>query len=154
MKFTCYKPLAYTVSDSSVLVVPAISIPDNQVSAWAAGDYLVGNKAKYNGNSYMCIGAGTALAGEEPTATDGDQVKGAVTWRYIRPVRNQLIIINDSSEVIYLGFGVAAEANKGVRLSANGGTFNATQALAYVPTCDIYAIAASSGSHNLCIQEL
>jgi len=153
-KFIAYAPLARTVSNASLLVVPEVESQE-AITAWAAGVVTaVGDKIKYNGNAYYCISAGTTTAASQPTATDGDDTTdAAVTWRYIRPVRNNLILVNDSSEVMYLGFGNAAVANRGIRLNANGGSFNAMEELRYCPQCDIYAIAAASGSNNLCIQE-
>lgn len=40
--------------------------------------------------------------------------------------RAELTIVNDSDTVIYLALGVAAEASKGLRLNANGGSWTST----------------------------
>jgi len=154
-KFVAYLPLSRTISNASLLAVPGV-FPIEGVTAWAAGETVaIGDKRSYNGNAYMVIAfTDVTTAAKQPVAVDGDDVTDSkVTWRYIRPVRKQLIITNDSTVVIYLAFKTAAVANKGIRLNANGGTFNAISDLHYVPECDIYAIAASAGSHNLCIQE-
>ena len=37
--------------------------------------------------------------------------------------RKYLAIVNDSDEAVYLGLGVSAVMNKGIRLNPNGGTF-------------------------------
>ena len=64
--------------------------------------------------------------------------------------RKAAIFINDSDETIYLARGSTAAMNQGIRLNANGGSFeiNATNLYTGVVT----AICASGGK-NLCIEE-
>jgi hypothetical protein len=156
MQFVIYKPLAVSVAATSTLIVPAVVVEPSRLAAWTVGQVVaIGDKrVTSDGAGYWVTAIGTGVCAVEPDATDGDDTGDVqVTWRRIRPRRNQLIIVNDSDTVIYLGFGVAAEANKGVRLSANGGAFNAVGDYGYCPECDIYAIAAGAGGKNLCIQE-
>lgn len=65
--------------------------------------------------------------------------------------RCYVLLINDSDEAIYLNFGSTAALNAGVRLNANGGTFEIR------PDGPMYvgAIAAicSSGSKKLLVTE-
>lgn len=61
--------------------------------------------------------------------------------------RIELVLVNDSSETIYLGIGASAVMNKGVRLNANGGSYverNSTAAINGI---------CSSGSKNICVVE-
>ena len=60
--------------------------------------------------------------------------------------REEVILVNDSNEAIYISVGTAAIMNKGIRLNACGGsvTWNYPQ----VPTEAIYAIC-TSGTKNL-----
>jgi len=39
--------------------------------------------------------------------------------------RKYVCIVNDSNEIVYLAFGADAVMNKGIRLNANGGAFEA-----------------------------
>lgn len=67
----------------------------------------------------------------------------------INPDRQYMYLQNDSDTVIYLGLDVAAEANKGIRLAANGGTYEMSPAQANLSKCAVYAISASSGKNLL-----
>lgn len=41
----------------------------------------------------------------------------------VNPNRVELTITNDSTNIVYLALGATAEANKGIRLNANGGSY-------------------------------
>ena len=62
--------------------------------------------------------------------------------------RNWAIFINDSDEVIYLSLEDAAVKNKGIRLNANGGSFELTNDNNFKGA--IFAIC-TSGNKNLCV---
>ena len=62
--------------------------------------------------------------------------------------REELVIINDSDETIYLGLGGLAVANRGIRLNANGGSFSTDSW-----TGAVNGICAS-GSKNVTVTEL
>lgn len=65
--------------------------------------------------------------------------------------REYVAIVNDSDESIYLNIsGLPAEMNKGIRLNANGGAWEATWPR--IPFGDITAICLSGGK-NLCVTE-
>lgn len=59
-------------------------------------------------------------------------------------------IVNDSSEVIYLALGDTAVLNKGIRLSASGGSFSINALNLYQGI--IHAIC-TSGSKNITVVE-
>lgn len=65
--------------------------------------------------------------------------------------RTSAVFINDSDSVIYLALGTAAEANKGIRLNANGGSYEITANNHFPGT--VFAICSSSGK-NLCVTEV
>lgn len=60
--------------------------------------------------------------------------------------RKYAALVNDSDEAIYISLGNTAEMNKGIRLSANGGSYEILNENLFLGT--IYAIC-SSGSKNL-----
>ena len=63
--------------------------------------------------------------------------------------RNYLLIINDSDTVVYLAFGEAAVANKGVRLNANGGSYEMSERFGNLHQGAVNCINAS-GTKVLC----
>ena len=66
------------------------------------------------------------------------------------PNRKYAAIVNDSSEVVYLGLGSPAVINKGIRLNARGGAFEITAVNLFCGA--IYGIAATA-SNNLTVVE-
>lgn len=60
--------------------------------------------------------------------------------------RRTAIIVNDSSQVIYLGFGPGAAMNAGIRLNANGGAiwFGKETDIKYEG--EVWGIAASNSN--------
>ncbi len=62
--------------------------------------------------------------------------------------REELVIVNDSDETIYLGIGSTAVVNEGIRLNANGGSFSTDSW-----TGSVNGICAS-GSKNVTVTEL
>lgn len=66
------------------------------------------------------------------------------------PNRKYVALVNDSNEVIYISLGVAAVLNKGIRLNAEGGSYEIDSENLY--TGSIYAIC-SSGSKVLTVTE-
>ena len=61
--------------------------------------------------------------------------------------RTYIVLVNDSNETIYLGMGVPAVMNIGVRLNAEGGSYERTPEKPFYGP--IYAICAP-GAKNLC----
>jgi uncharacterized protein YjdB len=61
-------------------------------------------------------------------------------------------LVNDSDEVIYIKFGVVAVLNEGIRLNANGGTYEMSKELGNLYTGSINAISVS-GSKNMLVTE-
>lgn len=59
--------------------------------------------------------------------------------------RLRLVIVNDSTDIIYLAFGATATANNGYRLSASGGTFDSHE-LNGLWTGAVNAISAGTSS--------
>jgi len=146
------KPLGIEVSNTSRMIVPPVQPDADDLKDWAAGTAVaVGAMIEVAGRRYWCTVAGTT-GSAAPTHTDGDAADGTATWRWIRPVRSRVWIVNDSSVVIYLAFVSPAVANAGIRLNAAGGAFNSPENWA-CPRGGVWAIGASAGSNNLTIQE-
>ena len=62
----------------------------------------------------------------------------------------EIVLVNDSDEVIYVTYGASAEMNKGIRLNANGGAKE--WAGNSVPSNVAINAICSSGSKTLCVQ--
>lgn len=66
--------------------------------------------------------------------------------------RIYLLLTNDSDEAIYIKFGAAAALNEGIRLNANGGSYEISPANANLYQGVINAIC-TSGSKKLLVCE-
>lgn len=66
------------------------------------------------------------------------------------PNRRYAVIINDSSEVMWLAFGEDAVANSGIRLNAGGGSFEMGHAFGNLTQAAVNAIHAGSGNKVCC----
>lgn len=90
---------------------------------WRVGTYT---------NTYATVGAATT----EIVATN--------------PNRMHLVLVNDSTQVMYLAFGADAVIGSGVRLNASGGSYEMTPENLF--TAEIDAICAG-GQANITILE-
>ena len=63
------------------------------------------------------------------------------------------LFINDGANTIYLMEGAAAVANQGIRLNANGGSYQMSQPIGNLYRGAVYAIAAVAGPTNLLVKE-
>lgn len=66
--------------------------------------------------------------------------------------RKAALLVNDSDETIYLNIGGTAAVNTGIRLNANGGSYEMSQELGNLSTAAITGISAS-GSKTLLVTE-
>ena len=64
--------------------------------------------------------------------------------------RVNAVFVNDSSETIYLARGNAAVLNRGIRLNANGGSYEIDSSNLFLG--DVYAIATGAAS-NMTVSE-
>jgi len=108
----------------------------------AAGTNLIG---KVNPQSEA--GAGQTPVGVTVTAAS-TQILAANANRKVA------VICNDSDTTIYLAIGVAAQANKGIRLNANGGVVVISRTGDIFSTEAIYGILAVAGNKTATAQEL
>ena len=146
-----WDPMDYTVSTTSVMIVPPVRPNPSGIGTWAATTaYTVGEIVENGDHVYWCVGAGTSAGSGGPTQTDGDATDGTVTWRYLRPMRWYLSIVNSGAQPVFLAFDNAAEVNHGTRLNAAGGALTLTGR--DCPQGAVYAIAGS-GSNVVTIQE-
>jgi hypothetical protein len=67
--------------------------------------------------------------------------------------RKYALLVNDSDTVIYIKIGANAVANQGIRLNANGGSYEMSNALGNLNTGAINAIHAGSGNKTLLVTE-
>ena len=65
------------------------------------------------------------------------------------PARQYALLVNDGTDDIYLGMGIPATANRGIRLNAGGGSYEIN--LTNPWHGEIYAVSA--GTPALLIQE-
>lgn len=77
---------------------------------------------------------------------------GAVTTEVVaaNPSRMHLVLVNDSTQVMYLAFGADAVIGSGVRINASGGSYEMTPDNLYCGAID--AICAG-GQANMTILE-
>lgn len=68
--------------------------------------------------------------------------------------RKAAVITNDSDTTIYVAIGVAAQANKGIRLNANGGVLVISRTGDIYSTEAVYGILAAAGNKIATAQEL
>lgn len=64
--------------------------------------------------------------------------------------REYALIINDSDTAIYVMFGGAAVVNTGVRLNANGGSYEMSKALGNLNQFAVYGIHGGNGNKVCC----
>ena len=88
--------------------------------------------------------------------TGGTPANGTVTTASTeivatRPRRGYCSVQNDSDTVIYLALGYPAVVGSGIRLNANGGSYEINFTNLF--TGAINAIHGGSGNKNVCIQE-
>jgi len=67
--------------------------------------------------------------------------------------RKYLLVVNDSDTVIYIKIGANASLNDGIRLNANGGSYEISSAMGNLATGAINAIHGSTGNKVILITE-
>lgn len=67
--------------------------------------------------------------------------------------RTYALFINDSDTVIYLSLDGAAQVNSGIRLNANGGSYEMSTAQGNLSVVAVYAIHGGVGDKRLLITE-
>ena len=67
--------------------------------------------------------------------------------------RLYLLLVNDSDTDIYINLGGAAVASQGIRINANGGSYEMNAGSGNVYTGAIHAIHASTGTKTLLVTE-
>lgn len=92
-----------------------------------------------------------AIIADSTTALAAKTV-GNTTTEILAAVTNRVsaTFVNDSDETIYLAVGVDAVMNQGIRLNANGGSYEIN--FTNMDTRAVDAICASGGK-NLCVHE-
>jgi len=67
--------------------------------------------------------------------------------------RKYALLVNDSDTAIYIKLGAAAVANEGIRLNANGGSYEMSDLHGNLYTGAINAIHGSTGNKTLLVTE-
>lgn len=153
-----YKPLSITdLTTSSRMIVPPVNPSSDDIGSYAANTAVSRGAIIRNATThamYWAVAAGTTAAGGvAPTHTDGDVVDGTVTWRYLRPERTALTIVNLQATAISLALGNAAEVNKGIVLTGLGSVHEEGWNGGVCFQGAIYGIAASGSSLSVSVQE-
>jgi len=86
------------------------------------------------------------IAAEAVTSSSGVVIASNVRRTY-------LLIQNDSNVDMYIRFGAAAGVNDGIRIGANGGSFESSLAYGNVDNRAVYAIHGDTGNKNMIITE-
>ena len=87
---------------------------------------------------------GTVTRGKVAVGTTSTEVLGAYT---LPAFRRYVILCNDSDTVIYLSIDLAAVVGEGIRLNANGGSYEMSEL--NMSMLKIYAIHGGTGTKNL-----
>ena len=98
---------------------------------------------------------GIVLSAEKyTTPTYTQPLIGATTTEALASNANRLyaLLENDSNETIYLKLGAAAVLNQGIRLNANGGSYEMSKLLGNLYTGAINAICATGGKTLLVLE--
>lgn len=77
-------------------------------------------------NKEASVGAGQINQFVTGTNTNASVLTSSTVVAAVNTGRQYLVIVNDGSFPVYLGLGATAVANKGVRLNANGGSYEIT----------------------------
>lgn len=105
-------------------------------------------KAVDNGDGTYSIRSVTTLSGSiTPTHTEASVGASTTAVLAANANRKYALIINDSTSVVYLKIGGDAEANKGIRLNASGGSYEMSAALGNLATGAINGISDGAGKN-------
>lgn len=137
--FVSYKPLNITVGTNSVLIAPSVlTTTTNTFTSHGTATY--GDLLLLSNSTLWCVTTGTNDTAAF-TPVDGDNTSSNAVWRMVRRVRNFISIQNHGATNVYLGFGNAAEKDKGIMLLPNA----SWTSIGGVPQGDIYAIGEATG---------
>lgn len=149
-------PLQLTTADVTVesLTVGAVTIANGADSTQGA----VANSANTNPAASATVNANLkgllvpiAPMTLTPTAVDVDSTEAEVLAS--NAARTYALFQNDSDTVIYLQIDDTAVAHEGIRLAANGGSYEMSRALGNLSTAAIDAITLSGDNKRLLIVE-
>jgi len=120
----------------------------------AAGANTIG---KLGANSGVDIGDVdvTSLAGDYTTPTHSAVTVTSTTTQALAANANRkyVLLVNDSDTAIYIKLGAAAVANEGIRLNANGGSYEMSNLGGNLYAGAINAIHGGSGNKTLLVTE-
>jgi hypothetical protein len=111
------------------------------------GDVDIASALPAGTNNIGTVGAARTAAHTAPVIGSSSTAALAAA-----ATRKAALFVNDSDETIYLNIGGTAAANTGIRLNANGGSYEMSQELGNLSTAAITAICAS-GSKTLLVTQ-
>lgn len=116
-----------SVGTTNIVILPAVKPTSGTNTWWASYAYVRGDCITWTNRAddyFWCVTSGTS-SNVLPVFSYTNDVSevGGVAWRYVQPVRNKLILQNQGSGVVYLGFGTGAVLNKGAWMPASGGGY-------------------------------
>jgi len=97
----------------------------------------------------------TSLAGDYTTPTHSAVTVTSTTTQALAANANRkyVLLVNDSDTAIYIKLGAAAVANEGIRLNANGGSYEMSNLGGNLYAGAINAIHGGSGNKTLLVTE-
>jgi hypothetical protein len=120
---TCYAgaPLSYTLSTSSVQILPAKPIQPYLANWVTNATYTQGVLVQNLGAYYFAMDAGTSSnSGAGPSFRDTTGTDNDITWVHVpRGDRTGLCVVNGSVDNLYLSIGLPAVSGKGIKLIPN-----------------------------------
>ena len=123
-----------------------------RVSAWTSGTITVAGFVTGAGG-----GQGTqpvsVAAYTTPTHTAVNVTTSSGAVLAANANRKYALLINDSDTTIYMKLGAAAVVNQGIRLNANGGSYEMSTLFGNLYTGAIYGIHGGSGNKAILIVE-
>ena len=117
----CHKGVSWVVAPWASMTTSSTTNEHIVGATYSQGQYCVNTNVD---RLYWAVYPGTTDATTNPpTQYGGDAADGTVVWRRVPSSRREtLIIINDSTNEVYLGLGTnAAVARRGIIIEPNGG---------------------------------
>ena len=109
-----YKPLNQDVPDSSTKII--VSATPTNTTAFSSNAVVAAGTVLTYSNLYYLVVAGGTTTNYLPQNYDGDMSNGTAVLRWVWPVRESVLLQNSGTGNVYLAYGNAAEAGKGLVL--------------------------------------
>ena len=111
----------------------------------------MGNKYDEYGRMIKPVSINGSLATVTHTVVNATTVSGAALAANVN--RKYALLINDSDTVLYIKIGATAVVNQGIRLNANGGSYEISHAVGNLNTGVVNVIHAGIGNKVILVAE-